>query len=337
LGFRVSSFELTEKSKTQAQNGIYMIKLRLGVGLLSFFLWTTAEAQNRPIKVAYSAIAAGLGSLWLTHEEGLFKKHGLDTTLIYFRGGSTVAQALVSGEIQFGHLSPAAMMTGWAQGADIVWIGTTIHSMVFTLPTEPSITRGEGLKGNRIGITRVGSASDLAARAALEHLGVNPRDVTLIGLGGIPEILAALRAGAIQGGILSPPFSTSARDLGYRPLVFIPDIGKEFTFAGVATQRDYVNANPAVGRAFMAALTEGAKIFKEDPKAAVKILKRYMRVEKDSILEAGYREYIPAVSSPPYPSLKGLEAVRASLVDSTPALKSADLKKFVDDQFVKPR
>jgi len=43
--------------------------------------------------------------------------------------------------------------------------------VVFTLATEPSITRSEDLKGKRIGITRVGSASDLTARAALEHLG----------------------------------------------------------------------------------------------------------------------------------------------------------------------
>ncbi|HEY2986411.1 MAG TPA: hypothetical protein VGL11_01720 [Candidatus Binatia bacterium] len=39
----------------------------------------------------------------------------------------------------------------------------------------------------------------------------------------------------------------------------------------------------------------------------------------------------------PYPSLKGLEAVRESLAETTPALKNADLKKFIDDRFVKSR
>jgi hypothetical protein len=57
----------------------------------------------------------------------------------------------------------------------------------------------------------------------------------------------------------------------------------------------------------------------------------------DRILEGGYKEYEAAISSPPYPGLKGLEAVRDSLVDSTPQLKNVDLKKFVDDRFVKAK
>src|SRR5262245_48988794 len=88
-----------------------------------------SQGQNRlgPVRTAYSALSAGIGTLWLTHEEGYFKKHGFDSNLIYIRGGTTAVQALLAGEIQFGHLSPAPMMTAWAQGADFVWIGTTTH------------------------------------------------------------------------------------------------------------------------------------------------------------------------------------------------------------------
>jgi sulfonate transport system substrate-binding protein len=294
-------------------------------------------AQNRPVKIAYSAISAGIGGLWLTHEQGIFKKHGLDSSLIYFRSGIVATQALLAGEIQFGHLAPGPIMAAWAQGADFVWIGTTTHKMVFTLVAEPSITRGEALKGKKVGITRIGSAADLAARAALEHLGLTTKDVALISMGGIPEILTGLRAGAVQAGILSPPFSTSALEAGYRRLVFIPDLGKEFTFSGIAVKRDYLKANPGVADAFMDALTEGAKIYKEDSKAALRVLKKYVQVEKESLLQAGYREYDTALTSPPYPSMKGLEAVRESMVETAPMLKNADLRKFVDDRFVKAK
>jgi ABC-type nitrate/sulfonate/bicarbonate transport system substrate-binding protein len=304
---------------------------------LAWFFTSASAAQNRPVKVAYSAISAGIGSLWLTHDDGIFKKHGLDSSLIYFRSGTTAAQALLAGEIHFGHLAPGPMMTAWAQGAEFAWIGTTVHKMVFTLVVEPSITRGEGLKGKKIGITRIGSAADLAAREALEHLGLTSKDVSLISMGGIPDILMGLRAGAVHAAILSPPFSTAAIDLGYRKLVFIPDLGKEFTFSGIAVKRDYIAANPNIARAFMAALTEGAKIYAEDSKAALRVLKRYAKVEKESILEAGYREYATALSNPPYPSLKGLESVRESLAESTPALRNVDLRKFIDDRFVKAK
>jgi len=297
-----------------------------------------AHSQNRltSVRTAYSALSAGIGTLWLTQEQDCFKNHGLDSNLIYIRGGTTAVQALLAGEIQFGHLSPAPMMTAWAQGADFVWIGTTTHQMVFTLIAEAAITKGSELKGKKIGITRIGSASDLAVRAALEQFGLGAKDITMISLGGIPEILAAMRAGAVNAGILSPPTSTSARDLGFRPLLHIPDLGREFTFSGIAARRSFVQNQPEIARAYMAALTDGARIYSEDSRAALRVLRKYLRAD-DRILEGGYKEYGAAISSPPYPGLKGLEAVRDSLLDSTPQLKGADLRKFVDDRFVKPR
>jgi ABC-type nitrate/sulfonate/bicarbonate transport system substrate-binding protein len=216
----------------------------------------------------------------------------------------------------------------------MVWIGTTVHQMVFTLLTDASIAKGSDLKGKKIGITRFGSASELAVRETLEHFGLSPKDATMISMGGIPEILAGMRAGAVNAGILSPPTSTAARDLGYRPLLHIPDLGKEFTFSGIAAKRTFVQSQPELTKAFMVALTDGAKIYKEDTRAAVRVLRKYMRAE-DRILEGGYKEYDAAISSPPYPSLKGLEALRNSLIESTPQLKQVDLRKFIDDRFVK--
>jgi len=294
------------------------------------------QIKPAPVRVAYSALSAGIGVLWLTHEQGIFRKYGLESNLVYMRSGTTAAQALLAGEIQFGHLSPAPMMAAWAQGADIAWVGTTIHQMVFTLITDATITKAADLKGKKLGITRIGSASDLALRTALEHLGMGIKDVAVISMGGIPDILAGMKAGAVNGGILSPPTSTAARDLGYRPLIHIPELGKEFTFSGIAAKRTFVQAQPEIIRSFMAALTDGAKIYKEDSRAAVRVLRKYLRAE-DRILEDGYKEYDAAISSPPYPNLKALEAVRDSLVDSTPQLKQIDLKKFIDERFVKPR
>jgi ABC-type nitrate/sulfonate/bicarbonate transport system substrate-binding protein len=208
--------------------------------------------------------------------------------------------------------------------------------MVFTLITDVGIAKGADLKGKKIGITRIGSASDLALRMALEQFDLAPKDVTMISLGGIPDILAAMRAGAVNGGILSPPTSTAARDMGYRPLLHIPDLGREFTFSGIAAKRAFVQSQPEIARAYMASLTDGAKSYKEDPRAALRVLRKYLRAD-DRILEGGYKEYAGAITSPPYPGFKGLEAVRESLLDSTPQLKQVDLRKFIDDRFVKAK
>jgi ABC-type nitrate/sulfonate/bicarbonate transport system substrate-binding protein len=82
--------------------------------------------------------------------------------------------------------------------------------MVFTLITNASISKGADIKRKKIGITRIGSASDLALRTALEHRGVGRKDVAAISMGGIPDILPGMKARAINGVILSPPISTAA-------------------------------------------------------------------------------------------------------------------------------
>jgi NitT/TauT family transport system substrate-binding protein len=275
------------------------LKQKWGIGLLICLIGlplnsSPARGQTRsmPIRVAYSARSAGIGVLWLTHEQGIFRKYGLDSNLVYMRSGTTATQALLAGEIQFNHVSPAPIMVAWAQGVDMVWTGTTVHQMVFTLLTDSTITRGADLKGKRIGITRIGSASELAAREALEHFGLGPKEATMVSMGGIPEILAGMRAGAVNCGILSPPTSTAARDLGYRPLIDIPDLGKEFTFSGIAAKRSFVQNQPETTKAFMAALIDGAKIYKEDGRAAVRVLKKYMRAE-DRILEGAIGNTMP--------------------------------------------
>jgi len=132
-------------NKSHLSNGLER-NLSCGVIVLAFCLLVMgalARAQSRPtpVRTAYSALSAGIGTLWLTQEEGHFKKHGLDSSLIYIRGGTTAVQGLLAGAIHFGHLSPAPMMTAWAQGADFVWIGTTTHQMVFTLIADSSIAK----------------------------------------------------------------------------------------------------------------------------------------------------------------------------------------------------
>ncbi len=132
------------------------LEQKWGIGLLVCLIGlplnsspVRGQTRSIPIRVAYSALSAGIGVLWLTHEQGIFRKHGLDSNLVYMRSGTTATQALLAGEIQFNHVSPAPIMVAWAQGADMVWTGTTVHQMVFTLLTDSTITRGADLKGKR--------------------------------------------------------------------------------------------------------------------------------------------------------------------------------------------
>ena len=214
--------------------------------LLAIGIAVPCSGQNRviPVRTAYSALSAGIGTLWLTHEDGYFRKHGLDSNLIYIRGGSTAVQALLAGEIQFGHLSPAPMMTAWVQGADFVWVGTTTHQMVFTLLADPAITKGPISKARK-SASRASVRPAISPCARLWNSSAQPkrRDDGRAGRHSRNPRRHARRRGA------RPAFSR--RRLQPRPATWvtarylhIPDLGSEFTFSGIAAKTLF-RAKPA--------------------------------------------------------------------------------------------
>ena len=58
----------------------------------------------------YAAISGPHAVLWVARDAGLFEKNGLRTDVAYIRSGSTMAQTLVSGEIQMAQMGGPA---GW--------------------------------------------------------------------------------------------------------------------------------------------------------------------------------------------------------------------------------
>jgi hypothetical protein len=49
----------------------------IGAFLLAVVSLAHGQTRGTPVRTAYSALSAGIGTLWLTQEEGHFRKHGL--------------------------------------------------------------------------------------------------------------------------------------------------------------------------------------------------------------------------------------------------------------------
>ena len=94
-------------------------------------------------------------------------------------------------------------------------IGATVNKILFQFFTAREVSRPSELKGKRVGISRFGSSSDFALRAALRELGLEPnKDVAILQLGTTPVRMAALEAGSIQGTVLLPPETLMAKKKG---------------------------------------------------------------------------------------------------------------------------
>ena len=81
------------------------LAILLGV-LVSVPVLAQVRSGSEKVRVVYSAIGSSQSPLWIAHEAGIFKKHGLDVDLLYVAGGSRAAQVILSGEV------PVAMFNG---------------------------------------------------------------------------------------------------------------------------------------------------------------------------------------------------------------------------------
>jgi len=258
--------------------------------LFSLCLVTSSYAQLTKINAAYSAESSWSLATWVAYEGGLFKKYGLEVDLVLIRSAATITSALLAGETPMIQLGGNGTIQAALQGADCVNVLTLVPIIPQSLVVSPNIKTAEDLKGKRIGVSRFGALSDLVVRRYLRKFGLDPtKDVTIVQIGGIPELLAAMKAGAISGGSMSPPVLTAAKKAGFREFADFESLDYRYPAVAIATTRSFIQRQRATTLNFLRGEIEGIHTIKTQKSFAVNVLKKYMRISDPEILEEGYQ------------------------------------------------
>jgi len=317
-----------------------MIWKQLGSLLFGIFLWVemSSPAAAQPLmRIAYGAISGNYAALWVAAETGAFKEVGLDAQMVYIGSGTVLTQALVAGDVHVGFSNGGAAIRATQSGADLVIIGITVDRFIFSMISKPEIRAVVDLKGKKIGVTRFGSATDISGRIALERNGLIPgKDVTLLQIGGIAEILAALRGGSIDAGVLSPPTMWRAEKLGFRELVDITAMGIPYPNPAIVTTRTYIRSHEEEVHKFMRAYAIGAKRMKTNEALTKKVLMKYTRTEDPEIINRVYQFYVfKVLQKAPYITPGAIKSAIDEVAEKTPQVKSVPATTFYDERFVK--
>ena len=161
--------------------------------LLGLFATPSASWSLEKVRLGYSGVGSGEEVHHFTKEVGLFNKAGLDVEIVYIPGGSTVVQAMASGEIQFGRGSATEVVSAHMAGFQLKILAALINKFVYSFVTPATVAKPQDLKGRAVAISRFGSGSDFITRMALKSWGLEPgKDVTILQVGNSPERLAAI-------------------------------------------------------------------------------------------------------------------------------------------------
>ncbi|HLC25264.1 MAG TPA: ABC transporter substrate-binding protein, partial [bacterium] len=266
----------------------------------------------------------------------LFDKYGLDVTLIYLASSAQVAPALISGDIQIAETAGAGIIDARMAGAGIKMVLAYSNYLRFHLYAQKDIRSVADLKGKKAAITRFGSGVDLAMQIILKEAGLKMgTDVGIIQTRSVPEILASVASGVVQAGLLAPPSSFKADQLGLRLLVDTWKYKFPYILAGVAVSDNYLKARPDSVRAFVKAFVEGIAVSKTDKEYTKKVIGKYTKTTEGDILEKTYQEYEPIFEAIPYVPAAAVKAVLDQRAPTIPAAKTANPEDFFDNRFVK--
>src|SRR5262245_5361572 len=125
-----------------------MVQCKIALALV-FLSLQFAYAQT-PVRVmsGYAAISGPHAVLWIARDAGLFEKNGLRTDVAYIRSGSTMAQTLVSGEIQMSQMGGPAMLAAGVAGMDVTFVAVALNTTPIRIIGAGFSARGVQGKGN---------------------------------------------------------------------------------------------------------------------------------------------------------------------------------------------
>jgi NitT/TauT family transport system substrate-binding protein len=306
------------------------------------FCWLSAlpveaSAQLTKVTTSYVSDSAGVLPLWLAKEAGIFARNGLDVQAVRVHA-SVGVMALMSGELQFVLTSGPVVVDSALRGSNVVYIAGGMSTLDFVLVTRPEIKTAEQLKGSTVGLSAFRGANPTATRFALQKLGLGPKDVSLIVVGGTSERIASLRLGKIQGTLFSPPQNITAQREGFNALADVAELGLPFVHIGAATTRTFIRDNPDIVRRYVKSHIEAISAMKTDREMAIKTLAKYLGQIKDrDVLIKSYEAAVPdnRISRKQYPYLAGLQMALDLLAEENPKAKGAKPEDFVDSRFIK--
>lgn len=292
-------------------------------------------AQEK-LTVSYSSVDAPSANWYIAQEKGFYKKYGMDVESIFIPASSTNVAVLVAGQIKFGNGTGGVIASAAVSGANLVAVSCFINTLPYELIVQESIKTKEQLRGKSIGISRIGSSSDVAARVLLKGLGLEPdKDVPIIQVGGSSERAAAFRSGKIAAFPAPPGVIHLAKGMAHRVLTSTADFPKPYPFPYICatTTKSYLASNRPTVKKLLMALTEAAHFFKTRKEESKRIIAKYTRQNDEAYLEAAYDINTRLVERVPLVNREGMEIQVKEAIARKPG-STLKVEDVIDDSVV---
>jgi len=235
----------------------------------------TARAAEKfanvvPVRIAYVSRSILDMPYIIARDRGLFREEGLDPQLIFMKAIQTI-QAMLAGGVDFGTATGTGVAAA-VNGADVRVVFALTEKPSFELFASPKIADVQQLRGKKIGISAVGSLTEILARQILISHKVPPDQVTFLPLGTSDVTFLALKAGTIDATMLQIPQTFIAADAGFRRLASGADVYRAVQ-GGLTTTKAIISQRPELVAKTIRATQKALTIIRNDKKFALEFIR----------------------------------------------------------------
>jgi len=301
-------------------------------------LLAAGGAHADPLKIRLGYGVAAEEQLWLLIAKPAIGTHyGKDYTIegTRFSGSDKRAQAFEAGAIDIESSSANGVIFAAAEGvkgkiiASISRESKKGYSTSFYALASSPIKTVHDLKGKTVAVNGFETSGHLWLKTALEKAGLGERDVTIVPIP-FPAMAEALRSGKIDAGEFPQPFDALLHKGTQVTKIFSAKdaIPTDEELIVLVAKDEFLKANAAAMRGFLADLHAATKFYLEKTKEARQILldAKMVRVPPDVFLAMDdyYRD--PGLRT----EVATLEQMQESQFNAGFQKKKADIKQLVD-------
>lgn len=286
------------------------------------------------INASYGAISGSMAPIWVAKEARLFEKQGLDLNLVYIPGGPRSIMSLLGGSVQFVNHSGMPALEAYERGADTALIASSMNQLEHAVVAQKSMTSVEQLRGKVLGISAVGSLTDILMREGLRLNGISEKDVTIVAVGDEGARLNALQTGRVQAAIISGIQRLTATKMGFRPLIDFSKLPIEVSGSSILVRRSYALKNPDITLRFLKAWIEGIYLFNAKPEFSLGVLKKYVATQDAEVLNAIYEQNKARLSTKPTPYARVVKSMAYLLSRTRPDVPHVNPEGFAEGRFI---
>ena len=290
-----------------------------------------AQPSLTKMTVSYSASGGQYINLFAAKELGIFEKHGLDVTLNQINSSSQAVASLRSKSVDVATGPAGVIFDAIAKGvSDFTVFGECMPSTVLEIWVQPNIKSVKDLVGKTISSTNPNSLGDLMIGVWLARNGIKKSDVNVVYLGGLGNLISAMKANKTEATLILPPLGEQLIPSGQKRLGDLRDI--TYSNQGWAATKTYASKNAPALERFTAAVIEAIAVVKRNKQKTLPVLPKYTGVTNDEWNSYAYEFFMPLLSTIPRMTP---DVVKATQELSTLAeTRKLNLKPYINNGYV---